>query len=93
MFKNLLIEQMFVKRTLLFLEKLLLIHGLFSLLWGPWTSMSAQSPLCRAAEGTSASWGLSQTSFWKPGWSLSSLQRQDAAHSALPAVLEKWLNE
>lgn len=37
MFKILLIEQMFVKRTLLFLEKLLLIHRLFSLLWGPWT--------------------------------------------------------
>lgn len=28
MFKNLLIEQMFAKRTLLFLEKLLLIHRL-----------------------------------------------------------------
>lgn len=39
MFRNLLIEQMFVKSTLLFLEKLLLIHRLFSLLWGPWTRM------------------------------------------------------
>ena len=42
--KSLLVEQMSVKRTLGFLEKLLPVHRLLSLLWGSWTRMEAQNP-------------------------------------------------